>query len=145
MGLDKTFNQGQGFGYLAYLDDILVYSRMEKEHLQMLDEAFKYLLKARLKIKLSKYSFFQEQTHYIGHLVSETSILLLANKIEALMKLKPPTNIKEISHFLDLTGYYQTFIYNYMDIVHPLICLVCKLQPFIWTPECQASFNMLCS
>ena len=58
------------------------------------------------------------------------------------MKLKPPTNIKDVRHFLRLTGYYQNFICNYVDITHPLNCLMCKSQPFIWTPECQASFNM---
>ena len=62
--------QGQGLGYMAYLDDILLYSRIEKEHLEMLDKAFKHLLKAILKIKLSKYSFFKEQIHYLGQLVS---------------------------------------------------------------------------
>ena len=57
--LDKTANQGQGLDYLAYLDNILIYSKTEKEHLQMLDKAIKHLLKARLKIKLSECSFFQ--------------------------------------------------------------------------------------
>ena len=63
----------------------------------MLDIAFKHLLKAGLKIKLSKYLFFKEQIHYLGHLVSGTSILPLANKIEVPMKLKPPKNIKEVT------------------------------------------------
>ena len=71
---------------MTYLEDILIYSRTEKEHLET-------LLIARLKIKLSKCLFFKEQIHYLGHLVSGTSILPLADKIEALMKLKPPTNI----------------------------------------------------
>ena len=34
-GLDKTSTQGQGSEYLTYLDDIPIYSRTEKEHLQM--------------------------------------------------------------------------------------------------------------
>ena len=59
----------------------------------MLDKAFKCLLKTGLKIKLSKCSFFEEQVHYLGHLVSGTAILPLADKIEALIKLKPLTNI----------------------------------------------------
>ena len=69
--------QCQGCGYMAYLDDILIYSKTEKEHLEMLDNALKCLLKAKLKIKLSKCSFFKEQIHYLGHLVTGTSILPL--------------------------------------------------------------------
>ena len=92
----------------------------------MLDNAFKYLLKARLKIKLSKCSFFKMQIHYLGHLVSGMSILLLANKIEAFMKLKLPTNVKEERHFLGLTGHYHKFTCNYTIIAYPLNCLTHK-------------------
>ena len=85
---------------------------------------------------------FKEQIHYLGHLVSDTSILPLIDKTEALMKLKPPTNIKEVWHFLSLTGYYRKFIYNYSHLKNPLNWLTQKSQPFIWTPDCQSSFNM---
>ena len=88
-GLDKTSDKSQGSGYLAYLDDILIYIKTETEHLEILNSAFKCLSKAGLKIKLSKCSFFKEQTHYLSHLVSGTSILQLLGKIEALMKLHP--------------------------------------------------------
>ena len=53
-GLDMTSNKTRGSGYLTYLDDILIYSKTEKEHL----EKFKYLSKAGLKIKLNKCSFY---------------------------------------------------------------------------------------
>ena len=66
---NQNQKQGQGCRYLAYLDDILIYSRTEKEHLQILVKAFKCLLKAGLKIKMSKCSFFKEQMFYLGHLV----------------------------------------------------------------------------
>ena len=79
---------------------------------------------------------FKEQINYLGHLVSGASILPLTDKIEVLMKLKLPTNIKEVRHFLSLTGYYRKFICNYSDIAHPLNCLTHMSQPFIWTPDC---------
>ena len=72
----------------------------------MLDKTFKCILKAGLKVKLSKCSFLKEQIYYLGHLVSGMSMLSFADKIEALMKLRPPTNIKEARHFLGLTGCY---------------------------------------
>ena len=111
----------------------------------MLNNVFECLHKAGLKIKLSKCLFFKEQIHYLGHLVSGMSILPLTDKIEVLMELKPPTNIKEVRHFLSLTGYYRKFICNYSDITHPLNCLTCKSEPFLWTPDCQSSLDMLCT
>ena len=89
-GLDKTSHKSQGLGYLTYLDDLLIYSKTEKEHLDMISNVFECLHKASLKIKCSKCSFFKEQINYLGHLVSGNSILPFMDKIEALMKLKPP-------------------------------------------------------
>ena len=86
---------------------------------------------------------FKGKIHNVGHLVSGTSILPLTDKIEALMKLKLPTNIKEIRHFLGLTGYYRKVICNHADRAYPLNCLTRKSQPFIWTPDCQSSFHMV--
>ena len=109
----------------------------------MISKVFKCLQKAGFKIKLGKCSFFNEHIHYLGYLVSGTSILPMVDKIEALMKLKPPTNIKEVRHFLGLMGYYRKFICSHLDIAHPLNCLTRKSQPFIWTQDCQSSFDML--
>ena len=95
-GLDKVTMQGQGCGYMAYFNDILIYSRTEKGHHEILDNGFKHLLKAWLKIKLSKCSFFKEQIHYLSHLVSGLSILQLYYKIEALVKLKLSQMLKKL-------------------------------------------------
>ena len=51
--LDKTSDQGQGFGYLAYLDDIQIYSRTKKEYLQLLDKAFICYASTRPNSKLN--------------------------------------------------------------------------------------------
>ena len=140
LGLDKTSDKSQGSGYLAYLDNILIYSKTETDHLEMLNSAFECLSKACPKIKLGKCSF-KEQIHYLGHLVSGISILPLSDKIKALMKLQPPTNIKDVRHFHGLTGYYRIFICNDPAIAHPLNCLTHKSQAFNWTPDCQPALT----
>ena len=106
----------------------------------MFDKVFQCLLKARLKIKFSKCSFFQEQIHYLGHLVSGMPILPFAKKIEALMKLKSPTNIKEVKIFLRLTGYYQKFLCNYVDIAHPFKLLNVQIPTFCLDPRMSIQF-----
>ena len=75
---------------------------MEKEHLDMIRNTFECLQKASLKIKLSKCSFFKEQVHYLDHLESGNSILPLRDRIEALMKLKPPLTSRKLGTSLVL-------------------------------------------
>ena len=79
--LDKTSNQSQGSGYLAYLDGTLIYYKTKKEHLEMLHNTFEHLCKTGLKLKLRKCSFSKEHINYLDHLVCGTPILPLTNKI----------------------------------------------------------------
>ena len=72
----------------AYLDDILVYSMSWKEHLLHLEMVFKHLKEANLKIKLSKFQFFRENLHCLGHLISEHGIQPLPEKVLATENLK---------------------------------------------------------
>ena len=59
---------------MGYLDDIIIFSKTEEEHLQNLEEIFECLRKAGLKLKLQKCSFFNKHIRYLGHLISNEGI-----------------------------------------------------------------------
>ena len=59
---------------MTYLDDIIIFSNSEEEHLLHLEEVFRRLKEAGLKMKRSKCDFFKSQIHYLGHLISENGI-----------------------------------------------------------------------
>ena len=59
---------------MGYLDDIIIFSKTEEEHLQHLEEIFKRLKHFDLKMKCQKSSFFKKHIQYLGHLVSEKGI-----------------------------------------------------------------------
>ena len=59
---------------MTYLDDIIIFSNNEEEHLLHLEEVFHQLRKAGLKMKQYKCNFFKSQNHYLGHLISEDGI-----------------------------------------------------------------------
>ena len=54
---------------MAYLDDMIIFSRNEKEHLKHTEIIFKKLKEAGLKLKESKCDFFKWEIHYLGHLI----------------------------------------------------------------------------
>jgi hypothetical protein len=105
---------------MCNLDDILVYSRSEKEHWHHVEEVLQRLRKERLFCKESKCHFNQQQVKFLGHVVSAKGIGMQLDKAEAATTWPDPTSKVELQSFLGLTNYYRRFIKNFSSIVAPL-------------------------
>ena len=128
---------------MTYLDDIIIFSQNELQHLEHLEIVFSHLREAGLKMKRSKCDFFKSEIHYLGHLISPEGISPLPNKLDSIKHMPVPNSVKEIKQFLDLTGYYRKFVPRFADISRPLTTLMKKDLKFEWTPACQKSFDLL--
>ena len=128
---------------MTYLDDIIIFSKNESQHLEHLETVFSHLREAGLKMKRSKCDFFKKEIHYLGHLISPEQISPLPNKLDCIRHMPAPKNVKEIKQFLGLTGYYRKFVPRFADISRPLTTLTKKDKKFEWTPACQKSFDLL--
>ena len=69
---------------IAYLDDIIIFSKTKEEHLQHLEIIFQRLREAGLKLKWSKCSFMKLHIEYLGHLISESGIEPMLDKLSAI-------------------------------------------------------------
>ena len=134
---------GCGEFAMGYLDDIIVFSKTEEEHLQHLEEIFKRLKHFDLKMKRQKSSFFKKHLQYLGHLVSEQGFEPLPEKLEAIRTMPHPKTAKEVKQFLGLIGYYRKFIPRFSDLSRPLTRLTRHDAKFEWTLQCQKSFDHL--
>ena len=128
---------------MGYLDNIIIYSRSEKEHLEHLEEIFIRLKSAGLKLKPEKCCFFKKHIQYLGHLISAEGIQSLPEKLKSIAKMPVPKNPKEVKQFLGLVGYYRKFIPRFADISRVLTHLMKKDVDFKWTPECENCFQIL--
>ena len=128
---------------MGYLDDIIIYSRNEKEHLEHLEEIFKRLKAAGLKLKLEKCCFFKKHIQYLGHLISAEGIQPLPKKLESIAKMPAPKTPKEVKQFLGLVGYYRKFVPRFAAISRVLTHLTKKDVEFEWTAECENCFQIL--
>ena len=128
---------------MMYLDDIIIFSENELQHLEHLETVFSHLREAGLKMKWSKCDFFKREIHYLGHLISPEGISPLPNKLDCIQHMPAPKNVKEIKQFLGLTGYYRKFVPRFANISRPLTTLTKKDKKFKWTPACRKSFDLL--
>ena len=95
---------------IAYLDDIIIFSKTPQEHLSHICMVFEKLKTANLSMKKSKCSFFSKEIQYLGHILSATGIQPLPSKTHAIQHMNPPTTPKQVRAFLGLVGYYRKFI-----------------------------------
>jgi hypothetical protein len=79
--------------FIVFLDDILIYSKLEEEHEQHLRMVLQVLREHRLYAKLSKCSFYEKQIHYLGHIISEEGITVDPENIEAIRGWSAPNNV----------------------------------------------------
>ena len=83
MLIDKVLMGCSKFA-MGYLDDIIIFSSNEKEHLHHIEEIFNRLECFGLKMKREKCDFFKKHIQYLGHLIAEDSFTPLAVKLESI-------------------------------------------------------------
>ena len=108
---------------MIYLDNILIYSNNMHEHHQHVKEVLKHFCKAGLYAKVEKCKFHSESVEYLGYILSLSGFTMSDDKIKIIQDWLEPKKVKDIQSFLDFTNFYCWFIFNYSDIVIPLICL----------------------
>ena len=128
---------------MAYLDDIIIFSQNEEEHLKHIEIIFKKLKKAGSKLKGSKCNFFKKEIPYLVHLISVSSIQPLTEILDSIRNMPNPRSPKEIKQFLGLTGYYRKFVPRFSDMARPLTKLLAHDFKFEWTNQCDISFQIL--
>ncbi len=126
----------------TYLDDIIIYAPFYNLLLQRLDKLFRHMTKAGIKLNLSKCSIGQKEVKFLGHIVSSEGYRPDPSNIEAVQKMKPPSNVREVRRFLGMIGFYRKHIDQFSKIVIPLTDLT-KNSPFIWSADCQQAFENL--
>ena len=89
---------------IAYLDDIIIFSKTPQEYLSHIRMVFEKLKSANLSMKKSKCSFFSKEIKYLGHIISATGIRPLPAKTHAIQHMQPPTTPKQVRAFLGLVG-----------------------------------------
>ena len=105
---------------LIYLDDVIVYSKTEEEHLVCLRTVLERFMEHGLKLKPSKCNFFRTEISYLGHKVSVAGMEPGTDGLKGIAEIAPPATYTQVRKFLGTTGYFRHFIKGYARIAKPL-------------------------
>jgi len=130
----------------AYLDDLLIASSTQEEHLQHLQEVLRRLDEAGLLIRPEKCDFGMATLEYLGHTVTTQGIAPAKQKVDAINEFPVPQTQRQLRRFLGMVNFYHRFIPNCAAVLSPLNKL---LRPprrgaptaVHWPPEAATAFS----
>ena len=131
-----------GFDVDFYMDDIAILSETWDEHVKLVQQVLHRLETAGFTINPTKCEWAVEETDFLGHWMTPDGIKPWWHKVEAILKMKPSTNIKELRSFLGLVNYYCDMWPRRTHVLAPLTAMTGK-TPFKWEAPHQQAFNTM--
>ncbi|XP_065623880.1 uncharacterized protein LOC112029605 [Quercus suber] len=139
--VNHMFRSQIGQNVKVYVDDMLVKSLDEGSHLDDLQETFEILRRYKMKLNLSKSAFGVSSGMFLGFMVSQRGIEANPDKIQAILNMEPPKNIKEVQSLTGRVAALNRFVSKATDKCLPFFKILRKA--FEWTDECQRVFQDL--
>ena len=127
------------------MDDLLLFMPNKQTHFEKLIDLLQMLCKNRLKIFPKKCQLFKTELQYMGNtiFIREKRVCLkpLRSRLEAIQKLKPPTNQKGCRSFAGVVNFVSIFCPELQKLLKPIYELTRKGRPFVWGDEQQKAFD----
>ena len=111
---------------IAYLDDILVFFKTMKEHVNYIEKILKQLNERDLQLKSEKCEFHKKDVDFLEFMIGRKKIRMNSVKINAVREWKQSINVKKVMSFLEFINYNRKFIKDYFKKAISLINLTAK-------------------
>ncbi len=109
----------------AYMDDLLIITRRTlDEHLQRMETVLTRLHDAGLKVNAAKSLFCAHEIEYLSYILTRDGVKPQPKKVQVILVLNLPNNVKELRHFLGMVQYYRDMWARCSVMLAPLTDLV---------------------
>ena len=132
--MNKMFTHQIGRNIQVYVDDMLVKSLRENDHLNNLQETFNTLRSYNMKLNPSKCIFGVITGKFLGFMVSQRGIEVNPEKVQAILELEPPRTLKAVQSLNGKVAALNRFVSKATDKCLPFFRVLRK--SFEWTDEC---------
>uniref|UniRef100_A0A2N9G172 Integrase catalytic domain-containing protein n=1 Tax=Fagus sylvatica TaxID=28930 RepID=A0A2N9G172_FAGSY len=139
--VNKMFHNQIGRKVEVYVDNMLIKSKENEDHLADLKETFQSLRAYNMKLNPRKYAFDVSFGKFLEFMVSQRGIEANLDKIKAILEMSPPKTVKEIQSLMGKAAALNRFISRSTDKCLPFFKILKKA--FQWTEECQRAFEEL--
>jgi hypothetical protein len=139
----KVLESQVGRNIFTYVDDIVVVSKNEEDHLADLVETFANMRDARLRLNPEKCVFGVRQGKILGYLVSHQGIEANPTKVQAIINMAPPQSTRDVQRLTGRLAALNRLISKSTERNLPFLKTLRGEKDFAWGPEQVEAFELL--
>ena len=141
--MTRMFRDKIGHMTEVYIDDMVIKSKQEAQHVEDLQGVFEILQKHRLCLNVEKCSVGVGAGKFLGYLITSYGIEVNPDQIKAVKHLRSPSNPKEVQVLTGMLVTLNRFISKFLDCYRLFYQLLKKWKGFRWDDECEKAFQDL--
>ena len=111
--MDIAFVEENEKFVVVYTDDIIVYSRYDREHIKNLEKVFLKCKKYGISLNPIKYNFALEEDKLLGYIISKDGIKIDPERVGAILKVEEPRSKKEVQSFIGQVNFFEKFHFQF--------------------------------
>jgi hypothetical protein len=131
--MQRCLQEQIGRNVHAYVDDVVVKTKLSGTLLDDLKETFTNLRHYRMKLNPEKCTFGVPAGQLLDYIVSQQGIETNPLKIKAIEALEPPTKLRDVQKFVGYLASLSRFVSRLGQKAMPLYQLMKKIDHFIWS------------
>jgi len=103
--INDVFHDMLDVGVIAYMNDILIYTKTVEEHVALVRRVRERLRKVHLCISIKKSSFHQREVEFLGYKISDRGISITSTKVEEIWAWSPPEQVVHVQSFMGFANF----------------------------------------
>jgi len=127
-------------GVIVYIDDILIYSKTEEEHIELVRWVLQKLTENNLGINIDNSLFHVLEVEFLGLQVGKQVIQMSQKKVEDIVNWLAPRIVKEVQRFIGFANFYRRFIQGFSSLTLPIQVLTHNEVLWNWSEQCEKAF-----
>lgn len=139
----NTENFGDIEGVVVYFDDILIAADTEKDHDTITKKVIDRARKIGVKFNKNKVQYKVSSVKYLGHIFSSEGMTIDPERVQAILSIESPTNVKKLQSIIGMINFLRNFIPNLSEKIAPLRELLKKDVKFQWLPVHENCLNKI--
>ena len=124
-----------------YIDDCIVYSKTQEDHLKHLNQVFKAFEKSGILLNADKCSFGVQQLNYLGFTISNSGWQILPKRRKEIQEFLQPRNQKEVKRFIAIVSFLTPCCEKLQFLLDPLHKISGSKSKFKWTEVEEKAFQ----